>query len=462
MFGLVDGFNIIIGNPPYVRIQNISGIEAAELKRLYSSAVGKFDVYVLFVEKSFQLIAKTGVIYLIHPHRFLTADYGRGIKTFLDKVRGLRWAILFGVDQVFDSGTTYTGVFAYSVGNTVFGFKHANTSEFFAIPFTERPYSANGGHWNLSTENASSSDLIEKLRAQARKLSDIRIGIFQGIVTVGDDIFVFRGKRFGKSFVGWSEAARTDIELEADIVKPLLKGENIQRYLRSSSDIWIFYPHYQDQSGKTRAYSEGELRARFPKAFDYIKPFKKHLVEKKIQYKTNPDLWFSLHRSRDMSIFEQPKILTPQLQNHPCFTFDQDRWYPDARGYSLILKDAQKDSYMFLLGVLNSPLLWYFIRSTSNPYNNSYYYFKTKYLERFSLPSVNKDKQIKIAKLAEAVHEAKRASQRADTSVLEREIDRQVCALYGLTPEEIKIVEEAAPSSVGKAKTPPEPPPPFV
>jgi hypothetical protein len=238
--------------------------------------------------------------------------------------------------------------------------------------------------------------------------------------------------------------ADKEVELEADVVKPLLKGENIQRYEPLSSDISIFYPHYQDQSGKTRAYSEAELRARFPKALAYIKPFKSHLIAKKIQYKTNADLWLSLHRSREMSLFEQPKILTPQLQNHPSFTFDQNGWYPDAGGYSLILKSASKDDYMFLLGVMNSSLLWYFIRSTSNPYNNSYYYFKTKYLEPFSLPAVDKDKQTRIAKLAEKIHESQGASKRADTSALEREIDQLVYALYGLTPEEIKIVEDSA------------------
>ncbi|MEI7730461.1 MAG: TaqI-like C-terminal specificity domain-containing protein [Verrucomicrobiota bacterium] len=444
MFGITDGFDIVIGNPPYVRIQNIAESEAVLLKRYYSSAIGKFDIYVLFVENAFRLISAKGIICLIHPHRFLTADYGRGIKAFLDKVRGLQWAILFGVDQVFDAATTYTGLFAYSNGNVSFGFKHANTTEFYLAPFTQRPYSASGSHWNLSTENASSSDLIEKLRGQPRKLSDICIGVFQGIVTVGDDIFVFKGKRSGKTFVGWSEAAGKEVELEADIVKPLLKGENIQRYEPLSSDIWIFYPHYQDEFGKTRAYSEKELRARFPKAFDYIKPFKSHLTTKKIQYKTNADLWFSLHRSREMSLFEQPKILTPQLQNHPSFTFDEHRWYPDAGGYSLILKNATQDDYMFLLGVMNSSLLWYFIRSTSNPYNNSYYYFKTKYLEPFSFPVVDKDKQAQIAKLAAKIHESKIIPKRADTAALELEINQRVYALYGLTPEEIKIVEETS------------------
>jgi hypothetical protein len=439
------GFDVVIGNPPYLRIQNIDKGQAQALKRLYNSAIGKFDIYVLFVERSFSLVAPHGVVYLIHPHRFLTTDYGRGIKAFLDEKKGLQSAIFFGVDQIFETATTYTGIFSYSLNNESFAFKHA-AKEFMRGDFTNRLYSTTGSHWNLSTENASSSDLIEKLRGQPRKISDICTGVFQGIVTVGDDIFVFKGKRNGKLFTGWSEAAGKEIELESEIVKPLLKGENIQRYAPLKSDIWIFYPHYQDKGGRTRAYTEAELSARFPKAFNYIKPFKSQLVAKKIQYKTNADLWFSLHRSREMSLFEQSKILTPQLQNHPSFAFDEHQWYPDAGGYSLILKNATRDDYMFLLGVMNSSLLWYFIRSTSNPYNNSYYYFKTKYLEPFSLPAHNADQQKQIAKLAERILAAKAKDADADVSALEQEIDELVYALYGLTAEEIELVEGAQPA----------------
>ncbi len=99
---------------------------------------------------------------------------------------------------------------------------------------------------------------------------------------------------------------------------------------------------------------------------------------------------------------------------------------------------------MFLLVVLNSSVLWYFIRSTSNPYNNSYYYFKTKYLEPFSLPAVDKGKQAQIAKLAEKIYESKIAPKPSDTSNLERDLNSLVCDLYCLTAEELKLVNEAS------------------
>ena len=342
------GFDIVIGNPPYLRIQNIEDSVASILKSEYSAAVGKFDVYVVFIENAFRFIRESGVICFIHPHRFLTADYGRGIKAFLDKVRGLRSAILFGVDQVFNAATTYTGVFCYSMGNESFRFKHAKTIEFEKLSFIERRYSESGSHWTLSTESNSSADLVEKLRNQTFRLSDICQGIYQGVITVGDDIFVLQGGIKGKRFIGWSEATQDHVEIEAGIVKPLLKGENIRRYEPVKSELFILYPHFKDANGKTRPFEEKELRTRFPKAFEYLINFKTHLRAKKIQYKTNPEFWFALHRSREMSLFEQTKLLTPQLQNRPCFTIDRNGWFPDAGGYSLILKGATDAEYDFL------------------------------------------------------------------------------------------------------------------
>jgi len=450
IFHANKGFDIVLGNPPYLRIQGMKEDDAAVLKSLYKAAVGKFDIYVLFVERALKLIKEHGVVFFIHPHRFLTADYGRGLKAVLDSVHGLRSAIFFGVNQIFETATTYTGIFSYSENAKCLTFKHANGKDFQNGPFTERPYATDGSHWIAWTSEGSSSGLISKLSGQPRKMSDIFEGIFQGVVTVGDDIFVLDGKITGKYFNGFSNALEQTVKLETDMVKPLLKGEHIRRYSKPGSQIFIFYPHYQDGKGKTHAFSEQELRTQFPLAFEYIKHFKSDLVKKKVKYKTNPDLWFSLHRSREMSIFESPKILTPQLQNYPHFTLDSDKWYPDAGGYSLLRKEGVVEDYNFLLGVLNSSVLWYFIKNTSNAYNNNYYYFKTKYLERFSFPLVTKSQQAPIISLVTKVLKAKRLDPDADTLSWEDEIDRLVFGLYGLNQDEIVLVEASKGNGSGR------------
>jgi hypothetical protein len=164
----------------------------------------------------------------------------------------------------------------------------------------QRQYEVGGGHWILATEDAGSADLVVKLKNQARPLTEIFRGIYQGIVTVGDDIFVLRGKRKGRRFLGYSAAVEGNVEIEAALIKPLVKGEHIRRYGFLESDLGIVYPHYLNDAGRTVPYSEKEMKTQFPPAYEYLKPFKKHLVEKKVKYKTNPEFWFFLAANRSL------------------------------------------------------------------------------------------------------------------------------------------------------------------
>ena len=147
-----------------------------------------------------------------------------------------------------------------------------------------------------------------------------------------------------------------------------------------------------------------------------------------------------------MQLFDGPKIITPQLQNEPHFTLDEKGWYPDAGGYSLVRRPSSTDDELFLLGVLNSKVLWYFIKNTSNPYNNSYYYFKTTYLEPFSLPLCSLGDQKAVSVLVKRVMALRADEEEGSKAVrkLEAEIDHLVFKLYGLSTSEIETIEKAS------------------
>ncbi len=398
-----EGFDIVIGNPPYVKIQNLPEDYAKAIKKNYASATGKFDIYVVFVEKSFSLINSTGYISFIHPHRFLTTDYGIGLKRFLDLTKGLHSAICFGVKQVFETATTYTGVFEYSFGNRSIFSKTADSSNFQDISFNTKEYENDGGHWISVGGNSDSSQFVSRMLKFPNKLSDFVEGIYQGTVTVGDDIFLMRGSINGKIAECYSVALQNSVKIEANIMKPLLKGEDIKRYQTLKSDLLIFYPHKKNSKGKTVPYDEITLEKDFPLAYKYISQFKESLIEKKIKYKTNPTHWFSLHRSREISIFEKAKVITPYLQNNPNFTFDEDGWLTNTKGYCLIKKTESNYELKFLLGLLNSQLLWFFIKQTSSPFNGDFYEFTTNSLGKFPIPTASDEQQDLIGKIVDYI-----------------------------------------------------------
>jgi hypothetical protein len=240
-------------------------------------------------------------------------------------------------------------------------------------------------------------------------------------------------------------------------------------------------------------------------------PYKEELIEKKIRYKTNPTCWYSLHRSREVSLFEQEKIVTPETSFGGNMSIDYHHYYHTTQVYSLIKNEHSGFDNKFLISVLNSSLFWFFLKSTGSVLRGGYFRFKTKALEPFPFPdsdtpeeqkpfiekvdvifSLNKElqetsqkfqrtiqrkfnledlpgklqnwylltyaefikelakKKVRLSLKEEGewetyfLEEAKQAlALKSEIDKTDKEIDRMVYELYGLTDEEIGIVEGA-------------------
>jgi adenine-specific DNA-methyltransferase len=330
------GFDIVIGNPPYIKVQSIPKKLIQYLKENFKSATGKFDIYVIFIEYAFRLIKKNGCITFINPHRFLISEYGEGLRKILFDKKAINKAVYFGVEQIFETATTYTGIFLLKENSEKLSYVIPKTRDLSNLRYSVKEYKNSNFNFNFLLDT-NSNLIIEKI-TKNEKVSEIFDGVYQGIIPMGDDIQVLKGEIEGKYFIGYSKGLEKDIKIESDIVKPILKGENIERYMLLKTTNYIFYPHYIDKIGKTKPYEEDFLKTNFPLAYEYILNFKNELVEKKKKYKTNPSYWYSLHRSREGFIFETPKLITPQLQNHPSFTLDNNKFYADAGGYIILHK----------------------------------------------------------------------------------------------------------------------------
>ena len=434
MFGVKDGFDIVIGNPPYIKIQNLDKQFANELKSRYASASGKFDIYVLFMEKSFELLGDKGICTFIQPHRFLIADYGVGIRKIILDNKWLYKFLHFGVNQVFETATTYTGIFFYKKNSSRILYSECKNKDFRYLDYSIKEYSNLKDVWVF--KNSETDSVLNKIYSQKIDLLNVFEGIYQGVITNGDDIFVLDGEFVGNEFKFKSPILKRDFIIEKEILKPLLKGEHIRRYKQPTSNLVIVYPHYIDDNGKTRAYEEIDIISKFPKFYDYISNFREYLIDKKIKYKTNEKYWYSLHRSREMQIFERNKILTPQLQNYPNFTVDEQCCYPDAGGYCLNIKDENEDDLLYYLSILNSKLFWFFIKNTSTPFSHEYYYFKTAYIAPFKFPcEVDSSAKKELSELAKKLYNAN------ESESINKRINEIVYRIYGLSEQEIIVVE---------------------
>lgn len=388
------GFDVVIGNPPYLRVQGLRDNfekETIFYEKEYEAATGRFDIYVLFIERATHIIKHGGKVSFILPHKFMISDFGEGVRNFLTHSKMLHSIVHFGSEMVFKDASTYTCIIGLTKenNNDVY-FKSLKPNELESsseLDFQVLSYTILGQNkWSLN--NADKNSILSKISQQPFTVKDIFEHISQGTVSVGDDLFIMQGYFEGDLFVGYSEREKKEVRIEASLMKPLLKGEDIKRYTPLTPSHFIIYPHFQ-KDGKTLPYEETIFKNKFPLAYQYFLPYKEELTEKKIRYKTNPNYWFCLHRSREITLFEQEKIITPEISLGGNMTIDENFYFHNTKCYSLIKKQKIHTNNNSLLAILNSSLMWFFLSSTGYVLRGGFFTFKTKYLEPFPFPDID-------------------------------------------------------------------------
>jgi adenine-specific DNA-methyltransferase len=390
MFGILKGFDVLIENPPYIQIRDIDPSARRYFEEKYQFATGRFNLFYLFIEISAKLSCSGGFCALIVPDRLLLNTQCKDIRKWLLEKQTIHQIVSFN-DQVFDSAVVDSILIIFQNLPMTHKEIHAKakvspqaiavTPET-AIPLTYLELSPSS-QFDLNYSVAK-YDLLKKIAASAIHLgaiSDTKDGIIQS--KIGNELFLTK---------------KTNAEC-----RKLLVGENITRYGLSFAGLWVDY-RPAEMMKLERAKNGGGLRL------------------------------------RERSIFERPKILTRQTADKIIAAYDQDNFYyaNTLHGTAVTDKDYHPS---FILGVLNSRITTWFYRSNSDEEGKVFAQIKIELLRRLPIPKAQTEGQKPIIKLVGQILASKARAASTDTSALEREVDQQVYTLYGLTAEEIKIVE---------------------
>jgi hypothetical protein len=469
------GFDAVIGNPPYLRIQGLQEHYEDQIPYLiekYQSAVKRFDLYLLFIEKGYCLLNSKGLLSYICPHKFLNSDFGSGLRGFFVKNSAIDSIVSFGNNLIFKTATTYTGIFKLQrskqskflyfefpllpiieIPEKLSSLKTENFSEFSISEFSSEP-------WTLSSSR--SQLFIDKLNSSNQlKIADVFTEVMVGVQSGIDNIHLLWENDTSSTRNDvmrlFSERAGEVIEIEKDLVKPILMGEDVHRYQKIQNHNFVIYP-YKLENGKTVIIDENELKTKFPIGYSYLKKYQSELKDIRTRQKTNPEYWYSCHRSKDMSLFEQERIITPEISLGCNMTISPGGIYHNTKVYSLIADEKFGEHKHYWLGILNSPLLWWFIKTTGYALRGGYFTFKTNYLRPFPIRTINfsdpadkarHDRMVAlVTQMLELNKKLQDASLDHEKELLSRQIeatdasiDKLVYELYGLTEEEIAIVE---------------------
>lgn len=466
------GFSAVIGNPPYIRIQTLDSSDISYLSKEYVTAVGNYDIYCLFVEKAVNILSEHGIVSFILPHRFFKTNYGIGLRTFLSQKQMVSKVVDFDGYMIFNNASINTCVIVLKKEKH-FDYKFAKVrikkrSEDEMRNFLEQidvNTKLNNKDLiigNLQVKSLSNKPWIfifewekhlwEKLSSISLSLGDVSDQIFQGLKTGADLIYSVHIKYIKDrySFIQ-SAADNLEYEIESNILYKQIKGGDMKRYQINETNRVVIFPYKNGKLIDVRT-----MQADFPKTWIYFLNHQKYLANRE-KGKMKGSSWYGYTRNQALSSMEQPKILVPDYYAHASYCLDTEGKYfffgGGAGGYGIVLN---KLNYQYVLGLLNSKLLdWYLSKISVRQYKTAFSYVK-KYIEQLPIHPINSsnpadkakhdhmvtlvDKMMAMHKQKPRTPQAKESLQR-EIEATDKQIDQLVYELYGLTEEEIKIVE---------------------
>lgn len=380
------GFDVVIGNPPYVRLQNID-IESREYyNRHYKTAYKNYDLYVLFTERIKFLLNEQGLGSYIMPKKFITTEYGEKLKEFLFKENLLERFIDFSDFQIFQDATTYTGIFNFSRKEKLF-FKYLKIQN--DIPnFLNREELNEFDYSNLSHKNWIIMDkkptvLFNKL-FKLKKLKELSSSLYVGLQTSADPVFILEMKE-GRLFSKFTEKY---YDFNTDkILKPLLKGAEIKRYTTPIPIFKLIFP-YEVKGDILNLISAEKMVENYPDIWSYLNECKDKL-EGRENGKMKNNLWYGYVYLKNMTEFSKPKILTQVLCKNSSLTLDLDNNFHfvgggTAGGYGVRIIDDINE--FLLISILNSRLIQWYIRQFASPFQGGFYAYNKGTLGEIPLP----------------------------------------------------------------------------
>ncbi len=426
MFGIDGGFDIVIGNPPYVPLQRIKEKSKQYQTQGFATFNKTGDIYCLFVEQGLKLQKQGGVLCYIMSNKWLQAEYGQQLRSFIAKNSILN-IVDFGDIQIFENATTYTCIILLrkSKPSDTFCASYLTKYDLSTIPLVKNVFRTDDfkeSAWVLSS--GKGLNLLNKIKKNSVCLQEyIKGNVYFGIKT------------------GLTDAFLTDATLSHNNnVVPFLQGRDIKPYSTPIvSKYLIRFPkgYTRKMVGLNTASEEvawQKIKERFPDIANKLEPY----AERGRNRGDKGDYWWELRACDYYDQFDRPKIMYQAFQVKPCFIYDEQGLY--CNNSMWIMPTDNKA----LLGILNSKMGWWLISKFCTQIQNGYQLI-WKYFGQIPIPSITPSQQQPIIALVDKILATKKADTQADTSALEAEIDFLVYKLYGVSYDEVLVVDPGTP-----------------
>ncbi|MTJ49892.1 type II restriction endonuclease [Dolichospermum sp. UHCC 0259] len=423
------GFDVIIGNPPYISLSKIKEkSQTAYFENNYQTYTKGSDIYCLFYEKGSCLLRKAGFLTYITSNSWLKTIYGDLLKKYL--IENMQPQTLLNIEdmQIFEEATVESNIIVlkkdkvneffnvasltnnYLIGSSLDEYFDKNYFQF-TIP--------NTSEWIIS--NKETVSLKQKIEQSSKLLKELDININRGLLTGLNAAFIIDEET--------KHQLITESSNSAEIIQPILRGRDLKRYSYEFSGFYLINAH----NGVAKNNIERiKVKENYPSIYNYLISFLPQIKQRQDKGKD----WTNLRNCAYLEDFNKPKIVWGEISDQPKFAFDDSNYYAEATTF---LMTGEKLKY--LLAILNSKLSeWYFnqISTTTGMGTNRWKKYK---IEMLPIKEPTETEELLLEKIVNQILTAKKSDPKADTTGLETEIDQLVYQLYELTAEEIKIIE---------------------
>ncbi len=440
--GNFKGFDLIIGNPPYIRQEELKELKP-HLAKNYKVYKGTSDIYTYFYELGFNVLKDNGVLSYITSNKYTRAGYGEALREFLLKnVKFLEYTDLNGI-KVFDSATVDTSILCFEKSKSKDNkFKYLALSNEILKTCTYdiglykdfAEFSQN----SLSKESFTFSD--ENTSALKAKIERIGtplkewhgLNIYRGILTGYNEAFIITTEKRNEILANCKDEAEK--ERTAKLIRKMLRGRDIKRYSYEWAGLWVIgtFPSLKIDIEQ------------YPALKQYLSQFLPRIEqsgEKGCRKKTS-NKWFETQDNiAYYEEFEKEKIVWNRISSDLCFSYDNQKNFILDSMFSITF--YSNINLKYLIANLNSSISKFWIKNNAATLGDGIYGAKI-YIEKLPIPKIN-SKNEKIAdeliNLVDEILKAKEQDKNANTQKLENKINSLVYKLYNLNEEEIKIIE---------------------
>ncbi|WP_241432315.1 Eco57I restriction-modification methylase domain-containing protein [Halogeometricum borinquense] len=379
-------YDYVVGNPPYVNIKYISDTAQERYTRLYDSAFGRFDLYVLFIERGLEMLTEDGELGYITSNKFARAEYGREIRRLISSEYSLAEYIDFGDTEVFKDATNYPCILFVdrdrnrkTVPYAKIRREQDNILDVVASHLGKENYLSDGIEisrypserlseevWTFTPEPVR--EVVTKLQQNGTTtVEEACLGVRQGVSSGGDDAFIV------------SPEYADQKELENELLYPLIRGENVRRWIVDWEEEVAIYPY--DDDGELVDFSE------YPSVKSHLEDHREYLEDRYCVKKGGKGI-YEYDGPRCKSVFEGDfRIPVPDMATENQFSYADGYNCFKNTAYVLTFNDEQPYSELELLGLLNSAVSEFYIKQKSPFLNDQYFRYKSQYIDPIPLPA---------------------------------------------------------------------------